>query len=730
MFTLKDEAAKSTFRSSKRLWQGEGQKLRNLPVEFVRALENYDPGQYLREQIEANARKQAEQIGLDDATDPILEKVHSTNDALDLPADLLIEEETSEIMHEHLNDDILECAPNVTTQRGVLPGTTTDAQVTHPIFASAISNETCIDLNAAASSLDQEVTSAVGDLRLSTSASPSPARSPKPPTSNIDIVLDNLLEVDGHELNNFDDVESASSDIVLPTHGNAVSDTPMKQVVATSSSTDAELFVVDTEGQSIIAEESLSEIDEVILFKPKQQTSSSKESASSSTPWARTIDDPVLVDESINSEVQPSAFISAFETGARGQRGKRGGTKKKEKQKAAVQSRRQDEVDIMFDYMENANWTDESDEDEDVEPMINQLLSDLQPGEEFSELPGLDAEDENASSSEDSEDDTDIDDDLELMIDAEMEEMEFDLGYTGGRSRKGERYGTDREMVDFALYHEDFNVYQYNSAGEESPDELLASGGRKRGLNKFIDDLDLSDEELEASLIAQWKKDRGSKKAKKQERQRQHQAGIIGKKAKRARMSHEVDTRSSGELDGYHGHIRRFVSHSDYAGIEELPMPAMDKAVRRAVHVLCQAYGLKTASQGSGKRRHIILYKTKHSAQLPEADYLEETLFRAKRSLGFNSKYRDTLLPEAAQRKLGRSGKPMRTGRDGGGAGGRLRDGDLVGADAPEIAIANRGRQMLEKLGWLHGNGLGAVGKEGINLPLFATIKNSKHGLQ
>lgn len=753
---MKDEAAKSTFKSSKRLWQGDGQKLRNSPVEFVKALESYDPGEFLREQLEANARRMA---AADAAADVApadapkaeileVENGHAAQSHEDMDIREPISSEDEDLEGQTLSaatsdeDSADESDDAFTRAADAYYSQTSDIGESDPSKPSEAIPESSPGLDASTAMPDLEhrgslsssacppdldVSSAVDKLHLSEPA----------PKVNFDLVLESLnSEIPDVELEDSVDEGVGSNEQEFSIrHSNE------------PSSTEDVVFIIDVEGdRSMPHSSSVSQIEsvatpETIDFKPRHQAtrrpSTGVKDETESTPWARTIDDPVYGLSEVDRN--PVAIGHAFEGSASSKRGKRGGIQKRMKQgKNARQSKRGD-FEIMFDYMENAKWTDTDSEvdsleeghnNDAAEPLINELLAGLGPPRA-----GIDdlVEDDGELSSSDSEraDDSDIDDDLELMIDAEMEEMEFDLGYSRGRGSKGRRYGADREIVDAALYHDDFNVYDYNIDDEEqgSGGEIEASGANKRGLNKFINDLDLSDEELEATLIAQWKKDRGSKKDKKRERQRLHQDGLIGKKAKRARASHEMEDHGSNELDSVHEHIKRFVTHEDYHGIEELPMPAMEKPTRRAAHLISQAYGLKSASQGSGKRRYITFYKTKHTAVLPDADFLEETMVRARRSLGFNSKYRDRLLPEAARQKLGRSGKPMKTRSGGAGGAGRLRDGDLVGADAPEIATQNRGRQMLEKLGWLQGSGLGAIGNQGMNVPLFATIKNTKAGL-
>ena len=59
-----------------------------------------------------------------------------------------------------------------------------------------------------------------------------------------------------------------------------------------------------------------------------------------------------------------------------------------------------------------------------------------------------------------------------------------------------------------------------------------------------------------------------------------------------------------------------------------------------------------------------------------------------------------------------------------------VREGEVVGALAPEIGDNNIGRRMLEMLGWSKGEGLGALGNKGISIPVLATVKKSKAGLK
>ena len=57
------------------------------------------------------------------------------------------------------------------------------------------------------------------------------------------------------------------------------------------------------------------------------------------------------------------------------------------------------------------------------------------------------------------------------------------------------------------------------------------------------------------------------------------------------------------------------------------------------------------------------------------------------------------------------------------------KDGDVVGAHAAEIGIENRGRAMLERMGWSQGTALGTADNQGILQPIKHIVKTSKLGL-
>jgi hypothetical protein len=55
-------------------------------------------------------------------------------------------------------------------------------------------------------------------------------------------------------------------------------------------------------------------------------------------------------------------------------------------------------------------------------------------------------------------------------------------------------------------------------------------------------------------------------------------------------------------------------------------------------------------------------------------------------------------------------------------------DGQIVGSNEPPLGTNNKGAQMMAKMGWKLGDGLGA-NKQGIRNPVKATIKTTQAGL-
>ena len=146
-----------------------------------------------------------------------------------------------------------------------------------------------------------------------------------------------------------------------------------------------------------------------------------------------------------------------------------------------------------------------------------------------------------------------------------------------------------------------------------------------------------------------------------------------------------------------------------------LPLPPMDKRRRKIVHELADALTLKSQSRGNGPSRCPVLRKTTRTP-----NYTPKTISH------FEKVFSGSKPANLAAKIWGKStkGRGSRTGNSASYA-----DGDVVGASAPEIGAENKGRVMLEKMGWSTGTALGAMNNKGILQPVAHVVKNTRVGL-
>lgn len=147
----------------------------------------------------------------------------------------------------------------------------------------------------------------------------------------------------------------------------------------------------------------------------------------------------------------------------------------------------------------------------------------------------------------------------------------------------------------------------------------------------------------------------------------------------------------------------------------------MDKADRKVVHEIANAFNLKSKSAGSGTGRFPILYRTARTSAYVERTFAEVETRLTRR-----------FLPRMdVGGKRSATKRANRTGGSGGfnNAAVSYRDGDIVGGSAPELGVENKGRAMLEKMGWSTGTALGALNNKGILQPVSHVVKTTKAGL-
>ncbi|WVF70475.1 hypothetical protein IAT40_005265 [Kwoniella sp. CBS 6097] len=154
-------------------------------------------------------------------------------------------------------------------------------------------------------------------------------------------------------------------------------------------------------------------------------------------------------------------------------------------------------------------------------------------------------------------------------------------------------------------------------------------------------------------------------------------------------------------------------------GKNSLALPPMDKEGRKKVHMLAEAYGLKSKSRGSGKTRFPVLIKTKRSGRLIDERKIERLLSASSQSGGGFYK---ALYSKGA----GGGGKGVK-GRPSAGPSIRHKEGDMVGHGAERIGMDNIGHKLLSKMGWAEGDKIGLG--SGLEAPIVAIVKNTKSGL-
>jgi hypothetical protein len=147
----------------------------------------------------------------------------------------------------------------------------------------------------------------------------------------------------------------------------------------------------------------------------------------------------------------------------------------------------------------------------------------------------------------------------------------------------------------------------------------------------------------------------------------------------------------------------------------------MDKKQRQVVHEIARAVNLKSESRGKGHSRF-------------------PTLYRTGRTLHFDSNNISVLSDAFTPRRTrllsgGVWNERVEKNRDAGPRAARQNgavsysEGDVVGGTAPVLSANNKGRAMLEKMGWTAGTALGATNNKGILQPVTHVVRNSRAGL-
>ncbi|KAF8250281.1 hypothetical protein K440DRAFT_640416 [Wilcoxina mikolae CBS 423.85] len=306
-----------------------------------------------------------------------------------------------------------------------------------------------------------------------------------------------------------------------------------------------------------------------------------------------------------------------------------------------------------------------------------------------------------------------VEDDLDEVMDLEDDFFPMGIGKKSKKKRKSRQNIPDITVdpstghfpsaTKMAAAYDTFDVMDW-----ERPS--IATGRKRKGKGRMAQ-LNLSDSELEVQITNTWERDRQSKKLRKIRREELRAQGMLGAKVKKTGKANMLDKYKEGmTMTQIYDEIRTFM----LKGHTTLSLPPMTKKDRKTVHELAQKLNLKSKSIGNGKYRFTTIIKTSASGIYEHDEEAVDSIMRSGRF----AKRMDV--------GRGRAGK----GNGGGGGGGkRNKDGMVVGAEAPELSATNKGRLMLEKMGYKTGMSLGVEGNQGISEPVVAIIKMSKAGL-
>jgi len=274
---------------------------------------------------------------------------------------------------------------------------------------------------------------------------------------------------------------------------------------------------------------------------------------------------------------------------------------------------------------------------------------------------------------------------------------------SGGGRHSGLSFPSAAAMAD-ALDMDPYGAFDIMDT--ERPSLRPMKKGRRGQLPPELDDSDLNDQ-----LQAAWGADRDKKRLKKAERDELRKQGLLGRKGKAPDLS--VKYNGGINMMEVMEDIRDFMSSE----MQTLSLPPMEANRRALVHQIVSSFGITSKSRGDGPGRFTVLAKTRRTVFNDDAFDAIIGASRFKRRL--IGEYPPRQGPKAAKGKKGAARPTV-----------GYKDGDVVGASAPELGPENRGRALMEKMGWSKGMALGAHDNKGILHPVAHIVKTNKAGLQ
>lgn len=367
-----------------------------------------------------------------------------------------------------------------------------------------------------------------------------------------------------------------------------------------------------------------------------------------------------------------------------------------------------------------------SDEDEEVEDLIDDIGSEQDENERIIERTSRMTDEQIARALAkqeelgmggdelllfDGADGDDLDDENDMTIDEFMSADSFipfsPSKHTSNRGRSKRNRRCRDSFPSAGAFADALDQDPYGGFDVMDFDRPSLRPKRKGRKSDFPYDLDDVDDELAEQLMNTWTKDREKKAARKREKMEEHEAFLL-------------ETAAGSDPAVIKARIRQFL----VSEAETLELTSMEAGVRAGVHRLAKALRLNSRSQGKegkGAGRYPVLTKTPYTTAFTVDTIWEVDALLNQRKFFPKIHYKAA----KAARPSGFSSRHDR----GGVAAASYANGEVVGAAAPEIGIENRGRAMLEKMGWSVGMGIGAVGNKGSIDSVKHVVKTNKAGL-
>ncbi|KAK4156401.1 hypothetical protein C8A00DRAFT_12638 [Chaetomidium leptoderma] len=328
---------------------------------------------------------------------------------------------------------------------------------------------------------------------------------------------------------------------------------------------------------------------------------------------------------------------------------------------------------------------------------------------------------------EDQEMDADMDDETLARLFAKQEELGMGgddlllftspLAKTETRKAQGKRTanaGSSRALYGPASATQVADAF--DNLDLDGWSQLTGQSLKRR--SKQPPNFNVSDSEIEAALRTSWQRDRERKKSRKLERETLRAEGMLGKNANPDDL--RVKYLTGMKLDDIKAELTSFLLSS----AERLDFPPLDKNARKVLHELANKFNVKSQSIGKGDQRRPVLYRTNRTVRYASTRFEDASSHVDQAALRIHRKYFHRV-----DVKVQRTEYPRNAGGGRGHKALTLQEGEIVGASVPELSQENKGRTMLEKMGWSKGMSLGALDNNGILEPVAQVMKRGKAGL-